>query len=204
MVRLIKNIIFDIGNVLLKFTPMEFLKNNFKDEKLVNSLYKNIFLSKEWIELDRGTITDEEAIDRFCSRDPKHENEIKEVMATWCEMHLPVEGTSEFLKSMKKKGYKIYLLSNYHLKAFELISSKYDFIRNVDGEIISYRVKLLKPEPAIYKALMDKYNLKPDESVFIDDTLQNIEAAKKLGLHGVVFKGFETMERELEEIGVVV
>ncbi|MFL0252732.1 HAD family hydrolase [Clostridium neuense] len=199
---MIKNIIFDIGNVLLKFTPVEFLKNKFHDEEVVDALYKNIFLSKEWIELDRGTITDEEAIDRYCSRDPEHENEIKEVMATWNEMHLPVEGTSEFLKRMKKKGYKIYLLSNYHLKAFEFINGKYDFIRNVDGEIISCRVKLLKPEPEIYKALMDKYNLKPEESVFIDDTKINIEAAKKLGLHGVLFKGFEDMEKKLKEEGI--
>lgn len=199
---MIKNIIFDIGNVLLKFTPVEFLKDKFHDEEAVGALYKNIFLSKEWIELDRGTITDEEAIDRFCSRDPKHENEIKEVMETWNEMHLPVEGTSEFLKRMKEKGYKIYLLSNYHLKAFEFINSKYDFIRNVDGEIISYRVKLLKPESEIYKALMDKYNLKPEECVFIDDTQVNIEAAKKLGLHGVIFKDAERLEKELQRIGV--
>ena len=199
---MIKNIIFDIGNVLLKFTPVEFLKDKFHDEEVVNALYKNIFLSREWIELDRGTITDEEAIDRFCSRDPKHKSEIKEVMKTWNEMHLPVEGTSEFLKRMKEKGYKIYLLSNYHLKAYEFINSKYDFIKNVDGEIISYRVKLLKPEPEIYKALMDKYNLKPEESVFVDDTQVNIEAAEKLGLHGVIFNGAESMEKELEKIGV--
>ncbi|WP_234117452.1 HAD family hydrolase [Clostridium hydrogenum] len=201
---MIKNVIFDIGNVLLKFTPVEFLKSKFDDEELVDSLYKNIFLSKEWIELDRGTITDEEAIDIYCSRDPKHEKQIKEVMETWCEMHIPVEGTSEFLRKLKEKGYKIYLLSNYHLKAFELISSKYDFIKNVDGEIISYRVKLIKPDAAIYKSLIDKYNLKVEESVFIDDTPQNIEAAKKIGLHGVVFNGAKNMEKELGEIGVAI
>lgn len=201
---MIKNVIFDIGNVLLKFTPVEFLKSKFHDEEIVNSLYKNIFLSKEWIELDRGTITDEEAIDIFCSRDPKHEKEIKQVMETWCEMHIPVEGTSQFIKRLKEKGYKVYLLSNYHLKAFEIISNKYDFIRNVDGEIISYRVKLIKPDFAIYEALKDKYNIKPEESVFIDDMPQNIEAARELGFHGVLFKSSASMEEQLREIGIAI
>lgn len=196
---MIKNAVFDIGSVLLKFTPIEFLKSKYNDEDLVKKLYKNIFASNEWVELDRGTITYEDATKEFCRRDPENTEAIKKVMDTWHEMHVPVEGTSEFLKALKKKGYKIYLLTNYHLKAFEIISKKYDFIRNVDGEIVSARVKLLKPDPAIYKALVDKYSIKPEESVFIDDREENVEAARKLGFYGIVFKNADELKKEFEK-----
>ncbi|MCR3757404.1 HAD family phosphatase [Clostridium felsineum] len=201
---MIKNVVFDIGNVLLKFTPLEFLRSKYSDEKIIESLYENIFNSNEWIELDRGTITDEEATIRFCTRDPNNAEKIKEVMRTWNEMHIPVEGTSELMKKLKMKGYKIYLLSNYHLKAFKLISEKYDFIRDVDGKIISSKVKLLKPEAEIYEALTHNCGIKPEESIFIDDRVENINAAIKLGFNGIVFSDADALLKELDKVGIAI
>ncbi|URZ08686.1 HAD family hydrolase [Clostridium felsineum] len=201
---MIKNVVFDIGNVLLKFTPLEFLRSKYSDEKIIESLYENIFNSNEWIELDRGTITDEEATIRFCTRDPNNAEKIKEVMRTWNEMHIPVEGTSELMKKLKMKGYKIYLLSNYHLKAFKLISEKYDFIRDVDGKIISSKVKLLKPEAEIYEALTHNCGIKPEESIFIDDRVENINAAIKLGFNGIVFSDADDLLKELDKVGIAI
>ncbi|AAK81504.1 putative hydrolase of the HAD superfamily [Clostridium acetobutylicum] len=201
---MIKNIVFDIGNVLLKFTPVEFLKSKYKDDKLVEALYENVFKSNEWVELDRGTITEEEATCRFCKRDPHNAKYIREVMETWNEMHVPVEGTSELMKELREKGYKIYLLSNYHLKAFKLISDKYDFIRDVDGGIISSKVKLLKPELEIYKALTNSCGIKPEESIFIDDREENVEAAIKLGFNGIVFKDAYELKGKFDELGIAI
>lgn len=201
---MIKNVVFDIGNVLLKFTPLEFLRSKYSDEKIIESLYENIFNSNEWIELDRGTITDEEATIRFCTRDPNNAEKVKEVMRTWNEMHIPVEGTSELMKKLKMKGYKIYLLSNYHLKAFKLISEKYDFIRDVDGKIISSKVKLLKPEAEIYEALTHNCGIKPEESIFIDDRVENINAAIKLGFNGIVFSDADALLKELDKVGIAI
>ena len=186
---MIKSVIFDIGNVLLYFKPMEFLNKYYKDKDTINTLYKLVFKSDEWVSLDRGTITVEGAINNFSKREPKLKNEIRFVMENWHEMHTPIAETVKLLNKLKNEGYHIYLLSNYHVEAFDYIDKRYDFIRNVDGKIISSHYKLLKPEEKIYTTLLNKYNLKPEECVFIDDTLLNVEAANKLGIHGICFKG---------------
>lgn len=185
---MIKNVIFDIGNVLLYFKPVEFL-NKLYDKETADVLYKTIFRSPEWVCLDRGTITQEDATSNFIERKPELKDKIEFVMEHWNEIHTPIPDTVKLMRNLKSKGYGIYLLSNYHKKAFDYISNKYDFIRNVNGKIISSHYKLLKPEEKIYKALFDVYNLNPDECIFIDDTPVNIEVANKLGIHGLCFKG---------------
>lgn len=190
---MIKNVIFDIGNVLIQFDPVNYLSSNFNDEIVRQTLYDTIFKSKEWLALDRGTITEEEAFLVFCNRQPEFKEQIEYVMENWHDMHIPMEESVELLWRLKNSGYHIYLLSNYHKKAFKVISEKYDFIRAADGKVISCDVKLLKPEQDIYETLLKNYNLAPEECIFIDDTLVNIEAATKLGIHGVCFKNAKSI-----------
>lgn len=185
---MIKNIIFDIGNTLLSFDPIGYLKKEFSNEEVLNSLYETIFKSPEWVSLDRGTITQKEAVMRFCSRQPSLEKEIKYIMGSWSKILIPMEESITLLNYLKSTGCSIYLLSNFHEKAFEYIYDKFSFIKEVNGMVISYRVKLLKPEKEIYELLLKKYSLKPDQSVFIDDFDKNVEAAEKLGIHGICFK----------------
>lgn len=197
---MIKNVVFDIGNVLIKFRPLEFLKGKYKDKKLIQELYKLIFKSDEWIMLDRGTITEEDAVDNFCKRSPQNQVYIKEVIRDWHAMHIPIEGTVEILKMLKKSGYRIYLLSNYHKKAFKIVQDRFEFLKRVDGKIISSEVKLLKSEEEIYKLLLKTYNLKPEETIFIDDTLVNIEMARELDIKGICFKNSGTLYKELNPL----
>ena len=126
---MIKNIIFDIGNVLIAFEPIDYLNKKFKDETTKETLYDTIFRSKEWLLLDRGTITEMEAIEIFCRRQPSFEKEIRYVMENWNEMHIPMKESIKLLKYLKNSGYHIFLLSNYHKKAFQVISKRFDFIR---------------------------------------------------------------------------
>ena len=179
---MIKNIIFDIGNVLLEFNPIDYLKKTFNDDNIEKLLYKEIFQSEEWIHLDRGTLTQEEAVKIISLRNPNNEIHIKKCMDNWIDILTPIEGTVKIMNELKEKGYKLYLLSNFHSLAFETICSKYDFLKKFDGGIISYKENLLKPEAEIYTKLLDTYQLNAEECLFIDDTLVNIEAADKLGI----------------------
>ncbi len=184
---MIKNIIFDLGNVLFKFNPLEYLRGKFDNEVVIQKIQKEIFSSEEWIMLDRGGITEAEAISRICSRNEENAKFIKLTMDNWYEMLTPIEEVVEVLKELKVRGYNIYYLSNFHMLAFENITKRYDFLKVFDGGVVSYEEKLLKPEEEIYVRLVEKYNLNPEESVFIDDTAANVEAAKKLGFQGIHF-----------------
>ena len=184
---MIKNIIFDIGNVLLEFKPLDYLKRTFNDDNIEKILYKEIFQSEEWLHLDRGTLTQDEAIEIISLRNPNHEIHIKKCMDNWIEILTPIESTVKILSQLKEKGYNLYLLSNFHSLAFETICSKYDFFKYFDGGIISYKENLLKPQAEIYTKLLETYNLNADECLFIDDTLVNIEAADRLGIKTIHF-----------------
>lgn len=182
-----KNIIFDIGNVLLKFNPMKYLEEKGLEER-AEHIYKEIFLSKEWLSLDRGTVTEKEAIEIYISRNKDYEDDIRLVFDGWYNILTPIEETVEILKSLKTNGYKLYYLSNFHHLAFEHILEKYDFFKLFDGGVVSYEEKLLKPEKEIYEVLIERYNLNPKESIFVDDTKVNIEMAENLNIKGIVFK----------------
>lgn len=191
---MINNIIFDLGNVLLDFKPVEYLRTKFDDEEKIQEIFEEIFLSEEWPMLDRGVITEEEAIDRICSRSNGNVELIKFVMCNWYEMFTPIEDTVIALKKLKDKGYKIYYLSNFHMLSFENVTKRYEFFKYFDGGIVSYKEKALKPEEDIYKRLIKRYEIHPEESVFIDDIAANIEGAKKLGFETIHFKSIEDLK----------
>ncbi len=196
---MVKNIIFDIGNVLLEFKPLDYLKRTFNDENLEKLLYKEIFQCEEWVHLDRGILTQDEVVKLISLRNPKYEVHIKKCMDNWIEILTPIEGTVKILSKLKENGYKLYLLSNFHSLAFETVYSKYDFFKYFDGGIISYKEKLLKPENKIYTKLLDTYNLNAEECLFIDDTLVNIEAANILGINTLHFESYETLKKSLDK-----
>lgn len=184
---MIKNIIFDLGRVLLNFEPLEYTYKKIPDRERANKIYSEIFKSNEWIMLDRGVITEKEAINRICDRNPGNDKLIREVMNNWYEILTPMEDVVDILKELKLLGYKVYFLSNFHLLAFEKVFEKYEFFRNFDGGVVSYKEKLLKPESEIYNKLVSRFGINPSESVFIDDTKENIISAEKLGFKAIHF-----------------
>lgn len=196
-----KNIIFDIGNVLLEFNPREYLKSKIEKDK-VEDVLKEIFQSEEWIMLDRGTILEEEAIKVITSRSNGNEELIKLAFENWYDILNPIEKTIEILRSLKKAGYKVYYLSNFHLMAFEHVTSKYDFFNEFDGGVVSYKEKLVKPEVEIYNKIIEKYSLNSNETIFIDDMEVNINKAKEVGLKTILFKSPEELLVDLLEHGV--
>ncbi|MBL4935288.1 HAD family phosphatase [Clostridium sp. YIM B02515] len=200
---MIKNVIFDIGRVLLDFEPFIYLNNLYSDSNLSKLLYEEIFCSKEWIGLDEGSINDIDAVNIFCKRNPNYNKEIMQIMSNWTDILSPIEGTVEVLETLKKSNYKIYLLSNFHYNAFNQVYSKYKFLKLANGIVISSHINLLKPNKEIYNHLLDKYSLKASESIFIDDTLANIEAAKSIDIATIHFKNSNQLKDDLKSLNLL-
>ena len=201
---MIKNIIFDMGNVLIKFDPDIFIKKvgitNLED---IEILKREIYKSKEWSMMDRGTLTDEQACTIMEKRVPAHlKDYVKKLTCEWNRPIIPIDGSEELIKELKDNNYKIYLLSNASVNQKNywpnFSGSKY-----FDGTLISSSIKHIKPEQEIYKCLVEKFKLNKDECVFIDDSTQNIEAAEYFGINGIVFHyDYKEVREKLKELGI--
>ena len=198
---MIKNVIFDIGNVLLDFNPEVYVKSKVTEEK-VEEIYKCIFQSEEWPMLDRGTISEEEAKRNIINRNIQNEELINLVFENWYDILIPIESSVDVLQKLKQNGYKVYYLSNFHLAAFEHVTTTHNFFECFDGGVVSYEEKLLKPEKEIYEKIIDKYNIEPNQTVFVDDTKENVEAAIKSGLKGIILNNPKDLKAQLEEFEI--
>lgn len=178
----IRNVVFDIGNVLVCYDPKGFLEK-FTSIESRDRIFKIVFGSEEWNDMDRGTLSEEDAFCRFAERNPDLSKMLRFVYLHWKDHVFSLNHpTSDVLKILKQKGYRIYLLSNFQEKGFKKIQRDYDFFKFIDGKVVSYEVKTIKPENRIYEILLEKYTLIPQETVFIDDNLKNVEAAAKYGI----------------------
>lgn len=196
-----KNIIFDLGNVLLSFYPKEYLKSKITEDK-IDDVYKAIFQSEEWVMLDRGTITEKDAINNIIERNITYRDDINLVFKDWYDILKPIEETVEVLQSLKENGYNIYYLSNFHDLAFREVTTKNKFFELFDGGVVSYAEKLIKPEEEIYKLLLKRYNLKPEETIFIDDTKVNVDGASKLGIKAIFLENPKALRGSLKSLNV--
>lgn len=202
---MIKNIVFDMGNVIIRFDRDLFMSRlglSDEDKKL---LMREVFLSLEWSRMDRGSLTDAEAADIMYARLPERLHEaVRSLVGMWDRPILPIDGMYELAEELKGMGYGIYLLSNASLRQHDywprVPASKF-----FDGTLISADVKLVKPQPEIYKLLCEKFSLLPEECVFIDDATPNAEGAYFCGMHAIVFHGDAQEVREkLNALGVKV
>lgn len=184
----IDTVVFDLGNVLLSFDPIEYLRQDFKDEAVLKQVCKEVFGSKEWLQLDRGTIDDATFAQIISKRLPEHEELIKKKLENWEEILIPIQSSIDIIPKLKEQGYKLYILSNFHKQAFQNIYKKHDFFKYFDGRVISSDWQLLKPEKEIYQKLMSLYDIEPTRAVFIDDSKDNTDAAEALGFHTVHFQ----------------
>lgn len=194
---MLKNIIFDIGNTLLAFDEVGYLSKKFKNPETIKTLQKTIFWSKEWRLLDKNILSEEEVITILGKRQPDLKEEIREVVEAWFNGLAPMEASIQLLKTLREKNYKIYFLSNFYEKAFNYILNNYAFLEGAEGYLISYQVRLIKPEKEIYEVLLAKFNLKPEECLFLDDMDENLEAGRKLGIKGINIKNLTEIKEFL-------
>lgn len=199
---MIKNIVFDIGNVLLAFRWKEYFAEFGYPQDIYDRLCKATALNPVWCEYDRGVWEEEAVLQAFIEADPELEPVIREVLTSLKGLLVLYDYTVEWVKELKAKGYKLYYLSNYSWPAVRDCAKELEFLPYMDGGILSFLEKVIKPDAAIYHLLMDRYGLKPEECVFLDDTEKNIIAARAVGMNGIVFKTKEQAIEELRKLGV--
>jgi HAD superfamily hydrolase (TIGR01509 family) len=203
VIVIIKNIVFDLGNVLISFKPDKYMESFNFEKSIRDRVFESVFKSKYWLELDKGTLTEEEASELFCKSGQETKEEIKRVMSSWKDMLQPIPETIEILKELKQMGYRIYVLSNYHKNAFEKTSMENEFFKLLNGRIISYEVNCIKPEKEIYDKLLKAFNLEAGETLFIDDMNENIQGAENLGIQTILFKDAVQLRGRLMELNVI-
>ena len=185
---MIKNVILDMGNVLLHFDPEVSLNKYCKTEEEKNIIRKNLFQGKEWVMSDAGEISDKDKFDKVKDKVPQQYHEtLKNVAENWDMCMTPLDGAKEFCDYIKNKGYGIYILSNASDKFYEYFP-KFLPLSYFTGYVASCDIHMIKPNKEIYEYILKKYNLVAEECLFIDDVEKNVEGAKKVNIHAEVFK----------------
>ncbi|MBY9021034.1 MAG: HAD family phosphatase [Candidatus Lokiarchaeota archaeon] len=200
---MIKNIIFDLGNVLLRFKPNDFLLRFTNDKEYIDEFVKKVTRSEIWLELDRGTNSLRNARNIFISKYPKEKEFIELFFDQWMDMLTPIEENIEILRELKELNYKSYILSNYIKEAFSYVNLKYNFFSLFDGQIISGFENVIKPEKEIYELLLNRFGLIPEESLFIDDVLFFLKPAKKLGIKTIWNRPKTDLREELKKLDII-
>ena len=197
---MIKNVIFDIGKVLVSYEPTEYMKSLGLDEDAIDAINGAMFENKLWEESDQGLYTPEECLAKFIEGAPKYEAEIRQIHATVGKTIELYPYVMDWLKELKDRGYKLYILSNYSENMLNQTKDKLKFLSLVDGTVFSYKCKLMKPSGKIYEYLCQKYSLNCSECVFVDDRIENVEGAQRNGIVAVHFRDFKQAKADLEEM----
>lgn len=180
---MIKNIIFDLGNVILKGKPFIILENLNLDDELYNDIKEKFF--NDWSKLDLGLISLDDYFYQ-CNFKSIISNEIKERLINYYKYRPFNEDVLNVLHDLKRKGYNIYLLSNNNKETANYLR-KLDFYQDISGDVYSCDYNVIKPNIEIYNILLNKFNLIPQECLFIDDDQDNIETATKLGIKSIKY-----------------
>ena len=199
-------VIFDMGQVLIHWTPFAVTEHLGLPKEDMDLLLKEMFNTVEWISLDHGTLTREQAVERVKKRIPERLwPAVEETVFGWWRQPLkPIAGMADLVRELKQKGYGLYVLSNAGTDLRDYFF-RIPGAECFDGILVSAEEKLIKPIPAIYQRLAEKFNLDLGKCVFIDDSPANIEVAIQIGLPGIQFKGdVRRLRKELREMGVEV
>lgn len=198
---MIRNIVFDMGNVLLDFHTLEAAQAFTETEEDARLLLRETIDSAPWVSIDRGGDPDAAFQEMLRALPRRLHDNARRLMERWDEWLFPTP-VNHLALELKEKGYGIYLLSNTSQR-FERFSSKSSAIPQMDGAVLSWRERLLKPDPAIYRVLFDRYGLKAEECFFVDDNPLNIECARFLGMEGFCYHGEpDALRGELKYCGV--
>ena len=198
----VRNIIFDFGGVLLDWNPRFLYRDLFETEEEMEYFLREI-CSPEWnYELDKGRPFDE-AVAELKELHHEYAEMIRMYRDGWHKMlRSEFPETVALMRSLKEAGYRIYGLTNWSGETFPTAYERYEFLHEFDGIVVSGVEKVAKPDEKIYRILLERYSLRPEASVFIDDNAQNVAAAEELGIHGIRFDNVKSVEMCLRELGV--
>lgn len=183
--NMLNNLILDIGNVICDWNPDGLVASAFDTKEEQDAALKVTVQTPDWLELDRGTLSVEDAIKRAQARTDLNPEGIAQIYANLCTSLLPLQGTMDAMHKAKAAGVPIYILSNMQHHAWAHLQEAYDCWGACEGFLISCEVGLIKPDKAIYQCLCDTFSVTPESCVFVDDMAENIDAAIAFGMQGV-------------------
>ena len=195
---MVKNIVFDIGKVLIGFDWDAYIKSLF-DEETAAKVSRAMFRSGHWPELDRAVLSEQEILELFYSVSPDVKEEIDEAFDRIGECVAKRDWPCDLIKTLKDRGYGVYYLSNMSRHVIDSNPEAFAFTELMDGGVFSCNVHLIKPDLAIYRKFLDTYGLKAEECLFVDDHEENVVAARQLGMKAIRFESHEQMETDLQQ-----
>ncbi len=200
----IKNIIFDLGGVLIDWNPDYMYKKIIPDLEY-RTWFLNTICTLDWNEKQDGGRTIEEATNELIIQYPDQKQNILAYYERWEEMlNGSIPGTVDIFKILKEnKDLKIYALTNWSAETFPRALEIFDFLHWFDGRIVSGEENTRKPHKDIYELIVNRFSLHKDETIFIDDNLRNILAAEEFGIRSIHFKSPELLKSSLEELNLL-
>lgn len=201
--ELVLNIVFDLGGVVVTWQPEVIVAKVFVDPVVQASVLTRIIGHADWLSLDRGTLPLQDAIVRAAQRTGLSEAEVAAFLRQVPPALVAIPGTVDLLYRLKAQGHTLFCLSNMHGASIAHLEKAYTFWEVFAGAVISCRLHLCKPEPAIYAHLLETYGLEGADTVFIDDTEMNLSAAAQFGIHTVKFESPAQCESQLQARGYI-
>lgn len=193
----VRNVIFDFGGVLVSWRPQEIIDAFYAEPELRDAVRTHVFQHPDWVEMDRGTFDESTVIERFAKRMGRPRAELETLFEHVRAALTPIEPTVALLRELHSGGYTLYGLSNMSEPIFGHLERSHDFFGLFAGIVVSAKINLVKPDPAIYEHLRARFALDFAESVFIDDLEPNVESARRLGLAAIRFETPEQVRSEL-------
>lgn len=193
-----KNIIFDIGGVLLEYRWLDMLLDYGVRREEAEAIGRKMFDDPLWSELDLEVRPTIDVIHDFQKKYPEHAKTIEWFITHGEYMHVGRPKVWELIPRLKEKGYKLYILSNYSSELFSKHTKDVPFLKKMDGVLVSYMIHKAKPNPEIYQYLIDTYELNPGECLFFDDREENVKAAQELGIDAVTVSSQEFLIEQLQ------
>lgn len=194
-------VVFDIGAVLIDFDWDAFVGSMF-DAETAAAVTRAMWRNPDWTELDKGILRDEEILRLFIAKEPRYEKEIRHTFSRLADCPRKKEGTVRLIDRLRAAGHKVYFLSNYFEYLMHAAPDVLDFTAHMDGGIFSCFVHEIKPCPAIFNMLCEKYGFRPSDAVFIDDSERNVEGAEACGFRTIHYTG-QDFDRLYDEIAAL-
>ncbi|MCR5273447.1 MAG: HAD family phosphatase [Lachnospiraceae bacterium] len=199
----IKNIVFDVGNVLVEWNPEKVMREQGMTEEEIKEFDEKIFKTGIWDKSDEGILTKAEFVKSMTDVMPGCKEKIESFFENIRGALTVFDYTENLIKKCKEAGFNVYILSNYSEWAYDQTRDyALSFLPLVDGALFSYAVKLIKPDDKIYEELLKMFSINSGESIFLDDRIDNVEAAKRNGINSFVFTGLNQALEELANYGV--
>jgi len=200
----INAIIFDLGGVLIDWNPSYVFDKLFDDEERKKYFFENI-CTLDWNEKQDAGRSLKEATEELVAKHPEWKEYIEAYYGRWKEMlGGPIHETVEIFRQLKESGkYKLYALTNWSAETFPVALELYEFLHWFDGRVVSGEEKMRKPFPEFYQLILDRFQLTPQETLFIDDNVRNAKAAEEMGLKTIVFQSPEQLKEKLRELSIL-